>query len=147
CFVVEEHENVTGTLGTVVRRLLLPDGREATVAYFGDLKVEPAARKGLVFLRLAWAAEALLRDRTSAGFGVVMDGTPVTPEAYTGQLGIPVGRVLGKVLVWQFPCRDDRAKPEDEGFVSTAGRVLDCYRRLSRGRYATAGGLPAERSE
>jgi hypothetical protein len=46
CFVAEEQGRVAGTLGTMVRRLLLPDGREEAVAYFGDLKVGPAARKG-----------------------------------------------------------------------------------------------------
>ncbi len=92
CFVMEHDGQVTGVLGVAIRRLLSPDGREQVVAYIGDLKVDPAARKTLTYLRLAWAAYSWVGARTSAGYGVVMDGTAVTPDAYTGGFGIPAAR-------------------------------------------------------
>lgn len=143
-FVLEEGGKVRGSLGVAVRRLQLPSGRMSNVAYFGDLKVDPAARKGFAFLQLALAAERWLRDRADSGFGVVMDGTRTTPDAYTGQLGIPAARVLGKTIVWQFPCV---ATPDPRHFHSTPAAVRDHYRKLSRGRFACPEATPSERSE
>src|SRR5437867_9963421 len=54
-FVVTNQDCVLGTLGVAIRRLLLPDGFEPTVAYLGDLKVVPRARKSMVFLQLVGA--------------------------------------------------------------------------------------------
>jgi hypothetical protein len=147
CFVAEDKGRVLGALGVAVRRLLLPDGSELRVAYIGDLKVDPAARKGLTFLQMAWAAQAWIGARATAGYGVVMDGTAVSPASYTGRFGIPGARVLGKVVVWQFPCRETGRKTGAERFLANGPIVLECYRRLSQGRYASAGGTPAERSE
>jgi hypothetical protein len=147
CFVLEEGGIVAGVLGVALRRLLLPEGREHLVAYIGDLKVAPAARKSLTYLRLAWAAHAWVGARTAAGFGVVMDGTSATPDTYTGWFGIPAARVLGKVMIWQFRCPGLAPASLDERWLSEAGPTLDCFRRLSARRYACLGANSAERSE
>src|SRR5262249_24261001 len=112
--VVADGDKVLGVLGVAVRPLLLPEGKEIAVAYFGDLKVDGASRKGFVYLRLAWAADAWLKGRASVGFGVVMDGTSATPDAYTGGFGIPAARVLGNTLIWQFPCWDVSSSHESD---------------------------------
>src|SRR5258706_16480030 len=70
CFIAEHQGRVAGVLGTSVRRLWMPDGAERAVAYIGDLKIAADARGGTVLLRLARAAEAWLRPRVEAGFGV-----------------------------------------------------------------------------
>ncbi|MCI0376822.1 MAG: hypothetical protein L0215_04400 [Gemmataceae bacterium] len=145
--VLEENGRVLGSLGIAIRRILLPEGRRHTVAYFGDLKVDPVARKAFAFLQLAWAADKWLHGKASAGFGVVMDGTRVTPDAYTGRFGIPAARVLGKTIVWQFPCAPGSHNAQHEIWRGTPQRVEECYRRLSRGRYACPGADPAVRSE
>lgn len=147
CFVLENDGRVAGALGVAVRRLLLPDGKEHTVAYVGDLKVDPAARRGLTYLRLAFAAHSWVGARTEAGYGVVMDGTSVTPDAYTGQFGIPAARILGRLAIWQFRCSDAAPRADADRFLSTAEAALTCYRDLSRGRYAAVGARPDERSE
>jgi len=147
CLVLEEQGRVLGSLGIAVRRLLLPEGRLHTVAYFGDLKVEPAARKALGFLRLAWAADEWLHGKASTGFGVVMDGTSATPDAYTGRFGVPAVRMLGKTIVWQLPCNSANWQPQFEALKATPEQVQECYCRLSRRRYACPGADPRERSE
>jgi hypothetical protein len=146
CFVAEQDGRVLGTLGSALRRLVLPEGGERPVVYLGDLKVAPAARGGTVLLRLVRAAQDWAGVRAQAAFGVVMDGTPVTPEAYTGRLGIPPFQELGKVLVLRLSARGEDAGA-DKRFAAPAGAVDACYRRLSAGRYASPGGTSAERSK
>jgi hypothetical protein len=146
CFVVEQQGCVLGTLGAAMRRLTLPDGRERPVIYLGDLKVAPEARGGMALPRLIRAARGWAGTEADAAFGVVMDGTRVTPERYTGRLGIPPFRELGKVLVLRLSTPNNGGRPEDR-FLSAAEPTADCYRRLSAGRYASPGGDPAERSE
>ena len=146
-FVLEERGRVLGTLGAAVRKLMSPDGGEENVIYLGDLKVAPEARTGMTFLRLAWEAERWSRAWSSRGFGVVMDGTPITPDAYTGRVGIPGARALGSVMVWRIPCLLERADSARPDFRRTRDDVLACYRQLSRGRYASLGGKPELRSQ
>lgn len=145
--VLEEGGRVLGTLGIAVRRLQLPEGRLQTVAYFGDLKTDAAARKSFALLQIVWAADQWLRGKATAGFGVVMDGTRNTPDSYTGHFGIPAARVLGKTIVWQIPCTTADWQREYDGWRTTPERVQECYRRLSHGRYACPKANPAERSE
>jgi hypothetical protein len=86
-----------------MRRLLLPGGEDRSVVYFGDLKICPDARGGQTLPRLAQAVVAWVQTQAEAAFGVVMDGTPVTPGCYTGRLGIPLFQELGKVAVLRVP--------------------------------------------
>jgi hypothetical protein len=146
CFVAERQGRVLGTLGAALRSLALPGGEERTVVYLGDLKVAPMARGGPALLRLVRAAQDWAGARADAAFGVVMDGTPVTPEAYTGRLGIPSFQDLGKLLVLRLATRKVGAGADDR-FAATAGAAEACYRRLSAGRYGSPGGTPDERSE
>jgi hypothetical protein len=146
CFVALRQGCVLGTLGAALRKLVLPAGEERRVVYLGDLKVAPAARGGPALLRLVRAAQDWACGRAEAAFGVVMDGTAVTPEAYTGRLNIPAFRELGKVLILRLPTRTEDAGADD-GFTAPAAAAEVCCRRLSAGRCASPGGTPAERSE
>jgi hypothetical protein len=147
CFVQENAGRVVGVLGVAVRQLLLPGGEERTVAYLGDLKVDPAARRGFTYLHLAFAAMAWVGDRTESGYGVVMDGTAATPDTYTGRLGIPGARVLGHLVIWQLRCPAEAALRSSQEWLSSSEPVLGRYRELSRGRYAAIGARPQVRSE
>src|SRR5262249_36379253 len=111
CFLAEDHGRVVGAVGAVVRRLLLPDGSEQEVGYVGDLKVLPEARTSLAFLHLAWAAQSWLLERIRTGFGVVLDGTAVTPRAYMGRAGLPGSVQLGKVVLLRLFCRQTCPTP------------------------------------
>ena len=143
CFVAERAGEVLGVLGLAATRVCIGDGTEVPAIYLGDLKVAPAARGGRVLTRLADAAREWCRGGAACGFGVVMDGTPVTPDRYTGRLGIPPFRGAGKIAVLRLPARPGRG----------ACRTVDsaegeaCFARLAAGRVSTRGGNPLERSE
>jgi hypothetical protein len=146
CFVAEHKGRVAGTLGTSIRRLWMPDGTERFVAYVGDLKIAAEARGGIVLARLARAAAAWLRPRVEAGYGIVMGGTTMTPEAYTGRVGIPGFQDLGRLVLLRISGSIGlEAKPEH--FLSNRGTALACYRRLSVGRYACLVGDAEDRSQ
>jgi hypothetical protein len=147
CFIAEHQGGVVGTLGTSIRRLRMPDGAERTVAYLGDLKIAPNARGGAVLLRLAQAAEAWLRPRVQAGFGVVMGGTAHTPEGYTGRAGIPVFRDVGQLVVLRISPNDECAKSGPVHFETTQEIGLRCYEDLSLGRYACIASDAQQRSQ
>ena len=144
CFVAEDDGRVLGTLAVVLRRLARPDGTEQTTAYLADLKVAPEARGSRALFRLAAAARGWAQATADTGFSIVMDGTRATPPDYTGRASIPAFRVLAKVLVLRIPAAE--AAPGD-GWEADTMRGERCYRELSRGRYATVGGTPRERSE
>jgi hypothetical protein len=146
CFVAERDGRVSGTLGAALRRLRSPDGGERPAVYLGDLKVGPDARGGPVLWRLASAAVAWAAGRADAAFGVVMDGTAVTPERYTGRLAVPAFQRLGGVAVLRVPTADAR-DPADDSLTAPAERGEARYRALTAGRYACPGGDPAERSQ
>ncbi len=146
CFAAERHGVVLGTLGAALRCLLLPAGQERLAIYLGDLKITPAARGGRTLVRLARSAEQWARARTDVAFSVVMDGTAATPERYTGRLGLPLFRDLGKTIVLRLPTK--RAQSGAENLLATTDELGSaCYRRLSAGRYGCPGGDPAERSQ
>jgi hypothetical protein len=146
CFIAENDGHVVGALGTAIRSLWMPEGGNQTVAYFGDLKVAQQARGGLVLIRLARAAEACLRPKVRSGFGVVMGGTSLTPGTYTGRAGIPDFKELAKLTILRISKGTDNISGIEQR-VTTPERGLECYRRLSHGRYACPAGATAQRSE
>lgn len=145
CFIAENDGRVVGALGTAIRKLWLPDGIEREVAYFGDLKIAKDSRDGLVLMRLARAAEVWLRPKVQAGFGVVMGGTSLTPAAYTGRAGIPDFKELGRLTILRISGGNENRSSDQMLTRQEAG--LECYRRLSTGRYASPVRSTVERSE
>lgn len=143
CFVAEEAGEVRGALCVALRTLLGPAG-EVRAAYIGDVKVAPEARSGRTFLRLVRAAEAFARPRVAAAYGVVMEGTPVTPESYTGRLGLERFARLARVLVCRLETAPDGEVPR--GWVAPPDRVAPCFLGLRGGRHAAVDGRSAERS-
>jgi hypothetical protein len=146
CFIAEHQSRVAGTLGTAVRRLWMPNGTERSAAYVGDLKIAKCARGGTVLVRMARAAEAWLRPQVEMGFGVVMSGTTLTPEAYTGRVGIPGFQDLGRLVILRIS-GSDGMEADSRHFLTNREAGLDCYRRLSLGRYACPSGEAQGRSQ
>jgi hypothetical protein len=146
CFVAERENRVLGVIGAALRRLTLPNGTEQQSLYLGDLKIDPSARGGRVLPHLAAAVRQWTGTRVTSSFAVVMDGTPVTPERYTGRLGIPSFEVLGKVMVLRLSTMGSHAMQDKEQRTSEETGTAR-YLQLSAGRYASPGGNPAERSE
>lgn len=147
CFVAQTEDRVVGTLGMAIRPTLMPDGSARRVAYIGDLKIDPAARGGVVLLRLGLAALAWGRPQVSAAYGVVMEGTPASPATYSGRAGLPAFLQVGRVMVLRFATGGGATSESDPRWVVSPDYAMECYRSLSRGRYAAWGGAPAERSE
>jgi len=146
CFIAEHQGRVVGALGTAVRRLWRPDGTERATAYFGDLKIAANARGGTILLRLVRAAETWLRPQVETGFGIVMDGTTLTPEAYTGRAGIPGFQESGRLIIFRISGGDDR-QADTARFLTNRETGLAGYRRLSFGRYACPVGAAEKRSQ
>jgi hypothetical protein len=102
---------------------------------------------------LAQAAESWLRPKVQAAFGVVMGGTSLTPGGYTGRAGIPQFKELGRLAILRISGPDGGGEPPDEPLgandqmLATQEAALECYQRLSHGRYASPVITPAERSE
>jgi hypothetical protein len=149
CCVVERQGQVLGCLAVAWRRLAGPDGDDRMVAYIADLKIAKEARGGVVLMRLVREARAVVSSRATAGepaaFAVVMDGTAVTPPAYTGRAGIPQFLELGKIDVLRIQTAGS-AGPRG-CFHTSEETVQACYRELTRGGHASRGGTPGLRSE
>ena len=146
CFIAEHQSRVVGALGTAIRQLWMPDGTEHPAAYFGDLKIAAEFRGGRVLAQMAKAADGWLRPQVGAGFGVVMGGTTLTPEAYTGRAGIPGFQELGRLAILRISGGDSQNQ-HSEQFLSGFQLSLACYRRLSVGRYACPTGSSEQRSK
>lgn len=147
CFVAEEAGGILGTVSAAIRRLILASEEEKVVAYIGDLKLASYARGGLILLRLLASLERWGRARTDSGLGVVMDGTPITPDRYSGRAGIPGFREAGKVVVFRMEGAPPGAGGRADELRSELQRGVECHHRLSRGRFRFADGDPRERSE
>jgi hypothetical protein len=147
CFVAEQQGKVVGVLGTSVRRLWNLQGTECSVAYLGDLKISAGARGGLVLGRLARAAEAFLRPRVAAAYGVVMGGTASTPNAYTGRAGIPAFQELGRLTVLRLSVENQAIPTVRCGLEVASETGAARYRELSRGRYASPPVEASKRSQ
>jgi hypothetical protein len=145
CFVAERACRVVGAVSVAVRPIMTPDGSLRQAAYIGDLKVDPEERGSLVFLRLAQAADAWARPQVTAAYGVVMNGTPASPTEYTGRVGVPSFLQLGKVIVLRLSTAIESSNECLQ--ITHPKNGEDCFRNLSRGRYAALGGDPTERSE
>lgn len=143
-FVAERDAKVLGTLGAVVRELARPDGKSSNALYVCDLKVVPGATAGFTLLRLSAALKAWVPPQVTAAFGVVMDGTRMTPERYTGRFGIPAFGEIAKIVVLRLRCDGVSAGPVK--CARSESQARETYSRLARGSYATTGGFPAERS-
>jgi len=147
CFVAVHDGAVLGTLGTALRRLRLPDGSERRTVYMGDLKVVPSARRGRTSSRLFEACEARYLPVAEALYGVVMDGTRVTPHFYPRRAGLPPTEVVGHVVVFRIPTTDAPPAPDDQVCHPTDRLAEACHRRWVAGRYCAPAADPAVRSE
>jgi len=146
CFVAETEGRLTGVLTTVARPLWLPSGDEQTIIYVCDLKVAPFARGGRTLFRLIRMAQACPSTPSFLVFGIVMDGTSTVPTRYTGRAGIPLFGSISAVTILRFSSVATTGTTPPVCAVSRQ-EVLDCFRRLSKGRYATPCGQPEARSQ
>lgn len=114
-WIVEDGEVVIAALSAAIRTLVI-DGRERRVAYIGDLKIHPGHRGRRVLYRLAEQAMPWLKVHADVAYGVVMDGTAVTPDRYSGALGIPGFEPVSNLHILRFTdLRTVETGPTGEG--------------------------------
>ena len=146
CFLAQDEERIVGALACVIRRLSLPGSGECDAAYLADLKVLPGAGSGRTLLKLASAAQAWGRRFTDKAFAVVMEGTRVTPERYTGRLGIPAFEETARIAILRVPT-DGSAGVPVQSILGDPDHAERAWRTLAAGACHASGGDPAERSE
>jgi hypothetical protein len=144
-FVAERNGEVLGTIGAALREIAAPGGRVASALYIGDVKVRPGPESGFTLLRLALAVRRWAETRVAAAFGVAMDGTAMTPERYTGRLGIPPFVEIGRIMVLRVAC-EGVVTPRAE-YECSDTEAAATHRRLVHEGYATVGGVAQERSQ
>jgi hypothetical protein len=148
-FVAMDKGQIVGTLAVALRRLLGPDGQSQPAAYIGDLKIASVARGGRVLIHLARHAAAWAKQRTQLAFSVVMDGTEVTPQHYTGRAGLPAFGALAKLAVIRLPTESSVgvAQLAITTRFTKWETTLEQFQLLSAGRYAAPAFDPRLRSE
>lgn len=146
CFVAETNGSVAGVICAAVRTLQLPGGREMLVGYLGDLKVDEGQRYTRTLLVLARAVNAWLDGRIQGAYSVVMEGTSAVPSRYTGRLGVPSFRELGRLYVLRVPTVATTPRLT-ESWDAAPDRGEAIYRRLAGRGYASLGGFPEHRSD
>lgn len=87
-FYLEKEMDIIGVIGVSIRETFIK-GKLLKAAYIGDLKIAPAYKGRRAAYRLFSSVFSYLKDKISFAYGVVMDGTLRTPNAYTGKAGIP----------------------------------------------------------
>jgi len=144
CFAAAQDGTVRGTLGAAIRRLKFPDASQRSVLYIGDLKVAPGQRRGQILIQLLRELYDWAHPRVDAAFSVVMSGTAVSPERYSGRLSIPQMSKVGEVMILQL----NTAESVDafQANVATSPDALACYERLTAGSYGAFAGNCDERS-
>ena len=145
CFVAQREGKVAGVISVARPTLRGPGSETIEAAYLADLKIAATAG-GRTLLRLlresvAWAR----RTPTTPGFSIVMDGTPRSPIAYTGRLGIPAYCELSQLMILRIPCLESSA-PSSAARMSLHDVQLR-HRSLTVDRFAPIGGDCSQRSE
>ena len=144
CFVAENGGAVAGTVAAALRRLRLADGAEIPAAYLGDLKVRPHSRGTAAVPRLLESAQAWVRERATAAYAVVMEGTAAPPAVYTGRAGIEALSPVGQLAVLRLSRGSTHAASSSPAVSEEEGRA--CFERLALGRLRAEGASPAIRS-
>jgi hypothetical protein len=147
-FVWEQAGVVGGVLSCAIRSLKEPANQAVEALYLCDLKVLPGANRGWVLLSLLTAVGRRFPEQSRRAYAVVMDGTSITPERYTGRLGIPPFEKLGQVAILKLAVTAEIAAPASQLFRSNLSS-LDFHiasRRLSAGSFCALEGVSDLRS-
>ncbi|MFT5128800.1 MAG: hypothetical protein ACI8W8_002419 [Rhodothermales bacterium] len=90
------------------------------------------------------AAQCALEPAANGhGYAVVMDGTPLTPDRYTGRLGMPDFVPLDRQVILRIPAGDVVADGVDDVQMD---EVRALYEALNPATFLLLGGRPEQRS-
>lgn len=142
--LASDNEGIAGVCCAAERLFHHPAYGPQQVLYIGDLKLAPRARNGRVWWRMGQAIREHY-SRIDLAYSVVMDGTPYTPDTYTGRAGLPSFRAIGEIRIWRLgitalDSQADGIQPvtEIEG--------LSTFRRLAANQCYCTDGKPQLRS-
>ncbi len=143
CFIAEENGQVLGSISLVEQPMQTPTG-DRSLLYIGDLKALPGLRRGRTLLQLAKTAMQGRNPASTSAYGVVMGGSKISPDAYTGRFGIPPFRQLAELRI----LRIEAARFDNITAITpaTADLALPTYRALAREKFSSLGGRPVLRS-
>jgi hypothetical protein len=145
CVAAWDEEAIVGVCAAALRDVQLPDSGTRRALYVGDLKIAEEARGRRILWRLAQTMLARHRD-IDAAYGVVVDGTPATPAAYTGRAGVPHFLPIAGVRLWRLPTLVDAgATTSAVPVVAAHGETV--FRWLARDRCYSLSGNPTLRSD
>ena len=140
CFAAEHRGEVVGVLSTAIRQLLFPQGNREEVVYVGDLKVVPSNVSGFALFQLMATTWEFHKRNQGMGFGVMMDGTKIEPDRYTGRLGLPKFVTLGKVMILRIPVHPSTDADPEVQIESCGEARQNLFQELSVRRFGTVGG-------
>jgi len=136
-WIAESQAQVVGAISAARVELRVPSGESHSAAYFGDFKVrlaDPQRSAGWVAAGLLRRAADWAQSYTRRGMAIVMDGTAVVPENYTGRLGLPPFRSIGHVTIWRIEPPAMSTVPREVSEIPTS-ELGDHFRRLTAGGY------------
>lgn len=123
-YYLEDDDRVIGAIGAAIQAVILPNGEEVRLAYVGDLKVIPEFQKSRATIYLLKAIRPFLEVNADIAYGVVMDGTNVTPSNYTGRGGIPSFYPTEKRYILRFSSDVDRSPVNAQKIDEGTGKML-----------------------
>ncbi|MGD9682495.1 MAG: hypothetical protein AB7W16_15015 [Candidatus Obscuribacterales bacterium] len=132
--VAESRNGPVGTIAVCLRELRAPDGSQTSCAYIGDLKLSSSG-SGRALLTMLRDLQSWCMARTGAAVAVVMEGTSITPERYSGRLGLAPMERLGSFAIYQMPARLCPGRLRHEVAMITPLEARGLAEKLSRPEY------------
>jgi len=136
--VAEGRNGPVATIAVCLRELRAPDGSHTSCAYIGDLKLSASAGSGRALLAMLRELQSWCMVRTGAAVAVVMEGTAITPERYSGRLGLAPMKRLGSFAIYQIPARLCPGRLRHEVAMITPLDAIELAEKLSRPEYRFA---------
>lgn len=145
-FVAAESGVVSGAISLSIREIVSPDEKVLKAAYICDIKLREEARAGRLLLSLSRLALDWGKERASVAYGIVMDGTAVTPLSYSGRLGIPAFKPVAKIAVLRLEALACMADEKTQA-VAKESQARAVFSQLSPGFFATPLAFAGQRSQ
>lgn len=118
--VAEDAGKILGVLSAAIRTLYITKNKLEKWLYVGDVKIDKVARGRHVLKQLFMATYSWVGDKCEKGYSVVMDGTGVTPDEYTGRLGIPEFQAVQSIKLIAFSTEALMRLSVDKASVETS---------------------------
>ena len=99
-------KNKTGAINasvSIIKRRLLYAHRKLQSYYIADLKIRKQASPFTLYKLLSQGLQEFPNVRESPLYSIVMQGSPSTPDQYSGRLGLPKLTKLSEIAIFRMP--------------------------------------------